>query len=50
MRPFCAYLLLEYNNILEMSMVDVCIDSEQSLEDSFCNCDEISWERHTCEL
>lgn len=44
------YLLLKCNDILEMGMVDVCIDSEQSLENSLCDCDEVSWERYTCEF
>jgi hypothetical protein len=35
------------HNMLEMCMVDMCINSEQSLEDNLDNVDKIFWERHS---
>ena len=38
---FCS----KVHNVLEMSMVNMGVDSEQSLEDDFNNIKEVLWER-----
>ena len=37
----------EQHDVLEMRVVDVRIHSEQTLEDHFYDCFEVSWERNT---
>ena len=37
----------EEHDVLKVRVVDVCIHSEQTLEDDFYDCFKVSWERNT---
>lgn len=40
-------LFLEADNIIEMCMVYVSIDTEEPFQNRLCYCDEVPWERNT---
>ena len=38
---------LEKHNVLEVGVVDVCVNSEQSFKDNFNDAHEIFWKRYS---